>query len=232
MTGTFFYPVCSTFAFIVAAKLQGITAKLGFGVFCGVLVLSVLAEALVFVEAQPAIALRNAAREQDALNATHFASPKTDKYFFPTYDIIELNDFGDAKKYQMIPWDKATSLHVAGASPVMTLVISNMVCLDKVPPGRVHVAAAASPQPIAGEVQALLRRIVPLEDATAHAGIPVRYAVASAVPTADGKAILPIPGVRNIGDIASIAFEEDGKPLLWRRVTDLAAALATAAHQG
>ncbi|MBD5417119.1 MAG: hypothetical protein HDR50_05570 [Desulfovibrio sp.] len=231
MSATFFYLACSTFAFIVAAKLKGRGAKLCFGAFCGALLFSVLTEAVVFVQAQPAIALRDAAREQGTLQAAHFAYPKTDKYFFPTYDIIEINAFRGAIKYQMIPWDKAVPLDVEDARPVKGLIISNMVYLDGVPPGRVHVAAAASQQSVAGGLQALLRRIAPLDAATATGGVPARYAVAAAA-SAEGMAVLHIPGVRNTGDIAYIAFEESGKPLVWRRVTPQAPSLATAAHQG
>lgn len=118
----------------------------------------------------------------------------------------------------MIPWDKAVPLDVEGARQVKALVISNMVYLDDVPRGRVHVAAAASQHSVAGALQALLRRIAPLDEATAAGGVPARYAVAAAA-SKDGMAVLHIPGVRNSGGIAYIAFEEPGKPLVWRRVT-------------
>lgn len=133
---------------------------------------------------------------------------------------MKINNFPDKEKYQMTPWHAAAPLHVAGASPVKALVISNMVYLDKVPQGRVHVAAAAPQQTVAGVLQTLLRRIVPHEEATATGGIAARYAVASTAPTPDGKAVLHIPGVGSVRDIAYIAFAEAGKPLLWRRVTE------------
>lgn len=218
MTATFFYLACSTFAFIVSAHRQSLAAKLCFCAFCGALLLSIGTEALVFVQAQPAIAQRDAARARGTLSAMHFAYPKTDKYFFPTYDIIELNDFHGAKKYGMIPWDGALPLTVEGATPMKALVVSNMVYLDHVPQGKVHVAAAASQQTFAGALQALLRRMAPLDGATAGAGIPSRYATASAAPTPEGRAVLHIPGVSRINDLAYIGFEEPGKPVLWRRV--------------
>lgn len=81
MTGTFFYLACSTFAFIVATRLKSIAAKLCFGAFCAALLVGVVAEAVVFVQAQPAIGARDAAREEGTLTAAHFDYPKTDKYF-------------------------------------------------------------------------------------------------------------------------------------------------------
>lgn len=218
MTSTFFYMACCTFSFIVAAHLKNIGAKLVYAAFCLVLLASVLMEATVFVQAQPAIAQRDQDREQERLTAGSFAYPHTDKYFFPTYDIIEINAFPESKRQRMIPWHSAVPLHVEGASPVKGLVISNMVYLDKLPQQKIHVAATAHTQMLASAVQALLRRSAPSGKTASTPDISARYAVASATPTTDGKASLHMPGVGSLRDIAYIGIEEDGKPLVWRRV--------------
>lgn len=219
MTGTFFYLACSTFSFIVAANVKSIAAKLCYAVFCAGLLVSVLDEAHIFLQAQPGVALRDEARMQGALSALHFSYPKTDKYFFPTYDIMEINAFAEAKKYRMIPWDSATPLNLEGTTPIKALVISNMLYLDALPRGTVHVAAVAPRQTVASAVQWLLRHVAPLKQATTTAGIPARYAVASASSGPEGKAVLHIPGISDLSHIAYIGIEEAGKPLLWRRVT-------------
>ena len=48
--------------------------------------------------------------------------------------------------------------------------------------------------------------------------VVARYALASTVVTTDGKASLYIPGVTNLNDVACIGIEENGKPMVWRRV--------------
>ena len=219
MTATFFYLACSTFSFMVAASTKGLGAKICYAVFCGVLLLSVLAEARIFLEAQPAITQRDRARAQGTLTAAHFSYPATDKYFFPTYDIIEINAVPDTQKYHMIPWDAAEPLHADGAAPIKGLVIGNMVYLDHVPQGTVHVAAVARRQTAASALQWLVRSMAPLEEPVATSGVTARYAVASTMSTKDGKAILHIPGVNRLSDLAYIGIEEAGKPLVWRRVT-------------
>ena len=126
----------------------------------------------------------------------------------------------DTQKYHMIPWDAAEPLHADGAAPIKGLVIGNMVYLDHVPQGTVHVAAVARRQTAASALQWLVRNMAPLEKSAAASGVTARYAVASTMSTKDGKAILHIPGVNRLSDLAYIGIEEAGKPLVWRRVTN------------
>lgn len=175
-------------------------------------------EAHVFLQAQPAIAKRNQAMKQGTVTAESFDYPQTDKYFFPTYDIIEINAYADSLKYQMIPWSKAALLNVEGASSIRGLVISNMVYLDNLPSGTVHVAAIAHRQTISSTIQAVLRYLSPLKKTTSMSAVVARYAPASTATTTDGKASLHIPGVTNLNDVACIGIEENGKPMVWRRV--------------
>lgn len=219
MTATFFYLSCSTFALIVAADLKSIGAKLFLAAFSAMLLTSVLLETNVFLEAQAAIRLRDQAKEHGTLTAKSFNYPATDKYFFPTYDIIEINAWPDSEKYRMIPWDRAEPLNIEGGTSVRALVISNMVYLADVPPqGMVHVAAIASRQTVASVLQTVLRHFAPLDRSSSPSAIVARYAVASTSSTKGGKATLHLPGVSCLNDIAYISIREEGKPLIWRRI--------------
>lgn len=218
MSATFFYTACCCFAFIAALNLKNVCQNLLYAAFCLVLLSSVLMEAHVFIQAQPAIAKRNQAMKQGTVTAESFDYPQTDKYFFPTYDIIEINAYADSQKYQMIPWNKAVLLNVEGTSGICGLVISNMVYLDNLPSGTVHVAAIAHRQTVSSAIQAVLRYLSPLKKTTSMSAVVARYAPASTPTTTDGKASLHIPGVTNLNDVAYIGIEENGKPMVWRRV--------------
>lgn len=218
MSATFFYQSCGCVALIMATESRKRAARLLFAVFCVLLAYSVLTEAQVFMEAQPAIARRDNARASGTLSAESFNYPKTDKYFFPTYDIIEIHAFRDRNE-RMIPWDKGTPLTAAGMSPVKALVISNMVYLSGLPQGKVHVAAVARQQTVASVIQSLVRRLAPSGATASTAEVAARYAVASATVTPEGRVDLHIPGVDSLDDIAYIGIRKNGKPLLWQRVT-------------
>ena len=118
----------------------------------------------------------------------------------------------------MIPWEKAIPIKLAGSDPVNMLVFSNMVYLDKLPQGKVLIAARATQSNLASKIQCLLRRFFPLGQTATTPQIFARYAVASASVSPDGKAALHIPGVAKIDDIAFISFGESSKSRTWKRL--------------
>ncbi len=217
MTATFFFQSLSSLAFILALNCKNLLAKAIYLLFCAVFLASLLAEIGIFIENQPAIAARDSARTAGSLNASHFNYPRTDKYFFLTYDIIEINQFPDAQKSNMIPWDKAIPVKRAGADPVNMLVFSNMVYLDKLPQGKVLLAARARQNTLASKFQCFLRRFFPLGQTATTPEILARYAVASAS-SPDGKAALHIPGVAKIDDIAFISLGQAQEARTWKRL--------------
>lgn len=155
------------------------------------------------------------------LTAESFNYPRTDKYFFPTYDIIEINTYPESRKQQMIPWDKTTTLNVEGGSTIKALVISNMIYLDNLPQGEVHIAAIAQRQTLASAIQSLLRVVSPLGKTAKSSEVAARYAVASTRVTDEGKASLHIPGVEKLEDIAYICIGDRENPLVWRALRKL-----------
>lgn len=219
MSATFFYIALCCFAFIAAWAAQGGGAKLLYAAFCAVLLTSVVVEAGVFITAQPAIEARNQAMAAGTVTARALEYPTTDKYFFPGYDIIEV-DFYGPQKLQMVPWDEAVSLDMPGTGTIRGLVICNVVYLDNLPAGKVSVAAVAHRQTVASKVQAVLRWLSPLtaRETTFTPAITSRYAPASATVTADGKAALHIEGVTDLSSLAYMAVSEPGKPMAWKRV--------------
>lgn len=219
MSATFFYIALCCFAFIVAWASQSGGAKLLYAAFCAVLLASVVVEAGVFVAAQPAIEARNKAMADGTLTASSLGYPQTDKYFFPGYDIIEVDSYGP-KKLQMVPWDRAVSLDMPGTGTIRALVICNVVYLDNLPAGEVSVAAVVHRPTVASKVQAILRGLSPLTDSetTSTPAVTSRYAPASATVTADGKAALHIEGITDLSSLAYVAVSEAGKPTVWKRV--------------
>ncbi len=220
MTATFFYQACSCFAFIVATNAKSTFSKLIYAAFCGIFMFSIIIEANTFIKAQPSIAQRNEAMENGTLTAESFNYPRTDKYFFPTYDIIEINAYPELRRYQMIPWDKATPLNVEGSSSVKALVISNMVYLENLPQGEVYIAAIAQRQTLASAIQYLLRFISPLGKTASSSEVASRYALASTKVTSEGKAILHIPGVAKLEDLAYVCNKNKWKAFVWQSRED------------
>lgn len=221
MTATFFYQVCSCFAFIVSIDAKNTLSKLIYSTFCSIFIVSILVEANTFIKAQPSITQRNKAMKNCTLTAESFNYPSTDKYFFPTYDIIEINAYPESKRQQMIPWDKTTTLNVEGGSTIKALVISNMVYLDNLPQGEVHIAAITQRQTLASAIQSLLRVVSPLGKTAKSSEVAARYAVASTRVTDEGKASLHIPGVEKLEDIAYICIGDRENPLVWRALRKL-----------
>ena len=219
MSATFFYIALCCFAFIVAWAPKGGGAKLLYAAFCAVLLSSVVAEAGVFIAAQPIIEARNQAMAEGTVTAGTLAYPKTDKYFFPGYDIIEIDYYGP-QKFQMVPWDEAVSLDLPGTGRIRALVICNVVYLDNLPAGEVSVAAKAHRQTVASRIQSALRLFFPLiaRETTSTPAVTSRYAPASTTVTADGKAALHIEGITGVNSLAYIAIKDAGEPLISRRV--------------
>lgn len=226
MSTTFFYIALCCFAFIVAwaSVSQGGGAKLLYAAFCAVLLTSVVSEAGVFIAAQPAIEARNKAMAEGAVTAKTLDYPATDKYFFPGYDIIEVDSYGP-QKYQMVAWNEAVSLDISGTDTIRGLVVCNSVYLDNLPAGKVHVAAVTHRQTAASKIQAVLRRLAPLtaSETSSTPAVTSRYAPASATVTAEGKAVLHIEGIMDLSSLAYVAISETGKPTVWRRVAARAA---------
>lgn len=226
MSATFFYIALCCFAFIVAwaSASQGGGAKLLYAAFCAVLLTSVVSEAGVFIAAQPAIEARNKAMAEGTVTAKTLDYPATDKYFFPGYDIIEVDSYGP-QKYQMVAWNEAVSLDISGTDTIRGLVVCNSVYLDNLPAGKVHVAAVTHRQTAASKIQAVLRRLAPLtaSETSSTPAVTSRYAPASATVTAEGKAVLHIEGIMDLSSLAYVAISETGKPTVWRRVAARAA---------
>ncbi len=219
MSATFFYIALCCFAFIVAWASKGGGAKILYVAFCALLLTSVLVEARVFINAQPAIAARNQAMAEGTVTARTLVYPRTDKYFFPSYDIIEIDSYG-SQKFQMVPWDEAVNLDMPEAGPIRALVIGNVVYLDNLPAGKVYVAATAHRQTVASKIQSILRHFSPLTDSetTSTPAVTARYAPASTTVTSDGKAALHIGGITDLSSLAYVAIKPADKPLIWRRV--------------
>jgi hypothetical protein len=222
MTATYFYIVLCSFAFIVNLEYKGHVAKILYAVFCIILLSSVLAEVKVFIQAQPTIDARDEKIANGEITAREFSYPSTDKYFFPCFDIIEINGYTrDDKKFKMVPWDKAVPLNLSGGKDIRALTICNVIYLDDVPQGKVHIAAVARNRTLASAIQSFVRWLSPLKDSetTSSDAIELRYVPASETVSSDGKAIIHIPGVTKLSDIAYIAVAETECSLTWRRVS-------------
>lgn len=217
MTATFFFQACSCFAFILAVDAKSIFAKLIYTAFCGIFIGSVFMEFSTFLKAQPSIAQRNEAMKNGTLTAESLNYPETGKYFFPTYDIIEINAYPESKRYQMIPWEKTVPLNGEGDASIKALVISNMIYLDNIPQGKVYIAATSHRQTLESAIQSLLRFVSPLGKTATFSEVAARYAIASTTVPDNGKAILHIPGVTKLEHIAYVGILDEEKPLVWRR---------------
>lgn len=156
---------------------------------------------------------------EGTVTARTLAYPKTDKYFFPSYDIIEIDSYG-SQKLEMVPWDEAVNLDIPETGRIRALVISNIIYLDNLPAGKVYVAATAHRQTVASKIQSIVRLFSPLTDieTTSTPAVTSRYAPASTTVTSDGKAALHIGGITDLSSLAYVAIKPADKPLIWRRV--------------
>lgn len=220
MSATFFYAALCCFSFFAAPAPSTAKSKILHAAFCVLVLGSVITQLRVFLLAQPAIHARNHAMSQGAATTTSYAYPHTNKFFFPGYDIREVDLYGTDWR-RITPWNDSTPLTVAEGIKIRALVVCNIVYLENLPAGKVHAAAIAPRTTVSSALQAALRIFAPLRDneTSAATKIMARYAPASATVTDDGKAAMHIPGVRTVDDIAYLAFEKTGEPLLWRRAT-------------
>jgi hypothetical protein len=220
MSATFFYMVLCCFSFIVACDFKNTNAETIYTVFCVVLMYSIFIESRVFIQAQPVIEARNQAMLNNKVTARSFDYPKTDKYFFPGYDIKEIESY-ESKKFKMVPWNETTPICNIDGNVISALVVCNFIYLKDLPAHaiKVHVAAVVHRQTLASVIQTLILLVSPLADkeATSTSAISLRYVPASTKDIQDGKAVVHIPGIRDIHDVAYIAIEEEGKGLVWRR---------------
>ena len=214
MSATFFFTALCPFSLLAALNPASLKARALFIIFCGLLLSSVLLEARVFLMARATIA----ARQGHALRDMDY--PETDKYFFPGYDIREINLFSTAWR-SLVPWNKARTLRVYGAPDARALVACNIVFLDGLPQGEVHIAARVRTHTTASLLQQAARIVLerPGEGAVAAQSVALLYAPASAEITEDGKAAVFIPGIKSVDDIACIAVKQGDAPLVWRSVT-------------
>lgn len=220
MSATFFYAVLCCFSFLAAPGPSNAKSKILYAAFCVIVLGSVITQLRVFLLAQPAIHARNHAVSQGAATIASYAYPQTNKFFFPGYDIREIDLYGTDWR-RMAPWNDSTPLTVAEGMEIRALVVCNIVYLENLPAGKVHAAAIAPRMTVSSALQTALRTVAPLTDdeTSAAAKVRMRYAPASATVTDDGKAAMHIPGVRTVDDIAYLAFEKTGEVLLWRRAT-------------
>lgn len=211
MSATFFYTALCPFSLLVALNPSSIRAKGLLTVFCAMLLSSVLLEARVFLKAEPFIA----SRQSNILPSIDY--PATDKFFFPGYDIREVDLFSSSWR-DIVPWNKARTLHVFDAPPVRALVACNIAFLDNLPQGEVHVAARVRSASTRSLLQQGMRVLLesPNDGTVSTQAAVLRYFPASATVTEDGKAALFIPGIKSVDDIAYLAVKQPGVALVWR----------------
>jgi len=213
MSTTFFFTALCPFCLLAALNPSSLKARALFIFFCGLLLSSVLLEARVFLMARPFFA----ARSEYSLRALNY--PQADKYFFPGYDIREIDLFSLGWR-SLVPWEEATVLRVYGAPDVRALVACNIVFLDNLPQGEVHVAARVRTATAASWLQQAARALTPANQGVVSAqAVGLRYFPASAEVTDDGKAAVFIPGIKSVDDIACIAVNQGDAPLVWRSAT-------------
>ena len=214
MSATFFFTALCPFSLLAALNPTSLRAKALFIIFCGLLCSSVLLEARIFLMAQPVLATRH----QYSLRALDY--PQTDKYFFPGYDIREI-DLYLLTWRDLVPWEKARALRVYEAPDAHALVSCNIAFLSNLPQGEVHVAARVSNATTSSLLQRAARALFEgqNEGIVSAQSVALRYFPASATVTDDGKAAVFIPGIKSVDDIACIAVKQADEPLVWRRVT-------------
>lgn len=211
MSATFFYTALCPFSLLAALNPSSIRAKALLTVFCALLLSSVLIEARVFLMAQPFIATRQA----NSLPSMDY--PETDKFFFPGYDIREIDLFSTHWR-NIVDWNSARTLHVYDAAPVRALVTCNIAFFENLPQGEVHVAARVGGASTRGLLQQGMRALLenPNEGTVSTRVAALRYFPASATVTDDGRAALFIPGIKSVDDIAYLAVKQPGAALVWR----------------
>ena len=112
---------------------SSIKAKALLTIFCTLLLSSVLIEARVFLMAQTSIATPHA----NFLHSKDY--PKTDKYFFPGYDIREIDLFSTEWR-NFVPWNESQTLNIL-KHDARALVACNIAFFDNLPQGKIHVSA-------------------------------------------------------------------------------------------
>ena len=214
MSATFFFTALCPFSLLAALNPSSIKAKALFIIFCTLLLSSVLIEARVFLMAQPVIATHS----QNTLRSIDY--PETDKYFFPGYDIREINLFSTSWR-DLVPWNESAALNIFEAPGARALVACNIAFFDSLPQGEVHVAARVRTATTTSLLQQAARALFesPDEGIIAARTAALRYFPASATVTDDGKAAVFIPGIKSVDDIAYIAVEQPDAPLVWRRAS-------------
>ena len=214
MSATFFFAALCPFSLLAALNPTNLKARALFIVFCGLLLSSVLVEARVFLMAQPMIA------SQAQYSLRNLDYPETDKYFFPGYDIRQIDLFSQEWR-SLVPWDETRTLSIYGAPDAKALVACNIAFFDNLPQGEVHVAARVRAANTSRALQLVTRALLERSDKgiISAQDVGLLYFPASADVTDDGKAAVYIPGIKSVDDIAAIAVKQPGKPLEWRRVT-------------
>ena len=220
MTATYFFAALCPFSLLAAASPQSIRAKAAFIIFCCLLASNVMLEARVFTSARPALAERDRDMADGRLNAASFAFPETDKFFFLDYDIREIN-FLRSGWPVLVPWDRAATLKIFEAAPVRAYVACCSVMLENLPQGKIHVAAVVHNATMTSLMQAAMRVLAGHQrpGVIPAATADLQFACASGDIDADGRAVAFIPGLKSVNDLAYIAVEKPGAPLVWRAVT-------------
>ena len=146
--------------------------------------------------------------------------PGTDKFFFPGYDIRQVNLFSVGWR-DCVPWDEAQTLRIYDAPDVRAYVACNIVFLENLPQGEVHVAARVRTTTTSSMLQRAARALFESRNdgVVSAEAVGLQYFPASADILEDGRAAVFIPGIKSVDDIAAIAVKQPGKPLVWRRVT-------------
>lgn len=218
MSASYFYATLCLFSvFANGISYEKIAKKL-YIAFSIILAFSVLQEIKIFWDAQPRLILKKQQKDKNIFDFYSYTYDHTDKIFFPSYDIREI---GTELPYwkELIPYGDAKILILENGMKIRALVLSNMIFLADVPQGNHRIAAAASRQDVTGIIQAMMRKLLPLnrQNNISETDINLRYSTADFNVGDDGKAAIHMPGVTRIEDIYAMCFFDNTDRTGWQK---------------
>jgi len=132
--GNIFLRCAQFFAFLAVLGSSEKVARFGYTLFCCLVAASVIEQMLVFVEARPVTEAKIHALRAGKSSIRLYEYPGTNKYFFPGYDIREINMY-NLEWQNQVPWREAQALTVEGILGVSAIVSNNIIYLDNLPSG-------------------------------------------------------------------------------------------------
>jgi hypothetical protein len=206
MTATFYLICCCAFALAVALPDRGKKTIVCFLAFCLLLACDIAAQMKIFSQAASITEIKESAMRAGKTDITVYGYPHTNKYFFPGYDIREVDIYGRAWE-KGVPWERAQRLPVAGdgVSPISAFVSNNIVYLNNVPDGTVYLCYTTHDR----TVESLLRQLThlmftPPANPVGEYSLNAWYRPSSAT-AVNGKAAVHARGIRDLSDIAYLA---------------------------